>query len=158
MADVVRDFIAAELALVVPAARTPAAAEGYGTDLEFGAAGLTPRLALVSGIALLGQDLAHRADTPKGALPDDPDYGIEGGIRSWLHRGRTQRDLLVMAAELSGEFRKDDRVAAVVVRVVPDGAGLGVTCSVTPESTGSREFQLVIALTSTDLIAEVIAA
>lgn len=144
--DVVRDVLAAELALLTPLARTPEP-RGYGIDLVC-IDDLTDDMQETDpdSIAALAQDLYHRAIEDRGSNPDDPDAGE--GIFRWLSQGMTQRDLTARAGSLAGEWRKDDRVADVQITVAaPDSKTLAITGLVTPQDPAFGPFKLIIAVT-----------
>jgi hypothetical protein len=156
MADIVRDTIAAELAKVQQIVRTPTAATGYGVDLIC-TDDLTDRLDETDPdtIESLAQDLYHRITTPRGTLPDDPDYGED--VRAYLSQGMTQRDLLSMAGRIASECEKDDRVVKVEVTVIaPDLKTLNITIRVDPELPNLKPFVLIVVVTSGSALLEAI--
>jgi hypothetical protein len=72
------DFVAAEIAKLVPVATAPEEATGYGADLVC-ISDVDANLAETdpATTATLAQDAFHRITTPREGLPDDPDYGID---------------------------------------------------------------------------------
>jgi len=155
MSDVVRDAIAAELAEVTRVARTPDAESGYGVDLVC-AEDLTPSLdeTPADSVLSLAQDLFHRITTPRGDLPDDPDYGTD--VRQYLSAGMAPQDLTVAAGELASECRKDDRVRDVSVTLTAAGSELSVAIAVTPADPALQPFKLIVAVTSGEALLQAI--
>lgn len=110
------DAIAAALvdlgeALGEPAFPVP---EGFGTDLA-GTDDLTETMREVSGNTTLVQAIYRRLTTPRGALLDDPDYGLD--LRTLLSRGMTPEDLAGLPDVIAAEIRKEQRIEACEVQV-----------------------------------------
>jgi hypothetical protein len=146
VSDVVRDAIDAEIASLVRLVRVPTAS-GFGVDLAC-IDDLDPRLSEVdpATTAGLAQDCYHRITTPRGSVPDSPDYGID--LRSYLSKPTTQRNLLAMAADIVSEIRKDDRVADALADVTAtDPKTLAVVVRVTPADPDLLPFTLILAVT-----------
>lgn len=154
--SIVDDAIAEELALLERVQDAPSAPFGYGSDLSCDT-DLTERMDEVGASTLaLGQALARRLDCPRGALLDDPDYGID--LRAHLNRGSTTRDLRTLATRIKAEIEKDDRVDTVAVQVTPatDGSSLAVELAVTPVDASVGDFGLTLAATSAGVIVDAI--
>lgn len=153
MADVVRDAIAAELALVERVMPAPVEPLGYGSDISC-ASDLHDDMREVSGILALGEALVRRLDCPRGALPDDRSYGI--ALSEYLNRGTGAAELREVGAKIRGELAKDDRVASVRVTVTPspDGGTFAVQIRVTPIDAALGPFRLVLAVTSAGVVLE----
>jgi phage baseplate assembly protein W len=79
----------------------------FGQDFSF-LNGLDPYFNLVSGIANLGQALAHRLETPRGSLFSDANYGTD--IRDSVNDSVSPASLAEMAADAQAECSKDERV------------------------------------------------
>lgn len=133
-----------------------------GDDMA-GVADMSASDAVSSGRQCLGENLARRLETPKGALIDDPNYGFD--VTARLGDDVSAADVLEIQNGCEAEFLKDERVLAAAVTVqfvglsqiaaavagtvtnpqpVPQGA-LVVTAIIT-DSTGP--FKLVLAVTS----------
>lgn len=144
MSDLVRDFIAAETASLQRVATTPTAS-GYGIDLVC-FDDLTPGLkeTPTDSTDSLAQDLYHRQCTPRGSLPDDPDYGID--VLDLLHRGLTPDQLASLPLVVAAELRRDDRVSDVTVTASYDGTTLTLTELVTPADPELTPFTLLVSV------------
>ncbi|AKF06084.1 GPW/gp25 family protein [Sandaracinus amylolyticus] len=155
MSDLVRDAIAAELALLERELPTPAAPFGYGADLSC-ASDLTPTMESVDPFSTraIAEAAARRLDTPRGSLVDDPDYGLD--LRSYLNRGTTAADINTLADRVRTEVAKDDRIARVRVVVTPsaDGSELRVALQIQPVDANAGPFSLTLAVTSAGVLIE----
>ena len=154
--DVVRDFIAAELATFTKIASTPTTTN-YGIDLVC-VSDLDPKLAETRDdtIESLAQDLFHRVTTERGTIIDDPDFGED--VLSYASRAIEPKDYASIAGRLASECRKDDRVSRVVVEVTqPNGPGsLYVLIDVTPADPRLVTFRLIIPVTDGEALLEAI--
>jgi len=154
MTDIVRAAIAAELALVQRVARVPSPPLGYGADLAC-ASDLTSTMDVVDPMSTraLGEAIARRLDTPRGSIPDAPDFGMD--LRGYLNRGVTTADLNRIADRIRSEVTQDDRVISARVSVAPspNGSALTVSIAVVPADVRGR-FELVLAVTSADVLIE----
>jgi hypothetical protein len=74
----------------------------------------------VEGSIVLGQDLARRLSTPRGALLEDPNYGRD--LRQYLSRGMTPEELAALPDEIRGEVQKDERVEEAEVEIARSNA------------------------------------
>lgn len=132
---------------------------GYGSDLAC-SSDLTPGMAEVSGdsIAALSQAIVRRLDCPRGALPDDPDYGID--LRSYCNRGTTADEIRGLATSINGELTKDDRIDRVVVTLTPSptGSAIRVHLDVTPIDHRVGGFSLTLSASSAAVLIEEIGA
>lgn len=146
MSDLVRDFIAAETAALTPVATTPSDATGYGIDLvcrdDLTA---TMRETRTDTIESLAQDLYHRQITPRGSLPDDPDWGID--VLDLLNRGATPQHIAAVPLIVAAELRRDDRVRDVTVTAEFDGTTLALTELIEPEDPTLTPFSLIVSVT-----------
>lgn len=160
MATEVDAFIAAELERLRAEGRQvdlPVEPFGFGVDLVC-RDDITPDAAELDPNSPegIGQDLYHRAITERGFLVDDKDYGF--GVQRLLHQGMRQRDLAMAAAELNGEFRKDDRVGDVTTTITPSGTkALRIRSIVTPADPEVVPFEMILAVTDGQSLLEVTA-
>lgn len=154
-ASIVRDTLAAELAKLEPVTSTPFAPFGYGSDLSC-TSDLTETMDEVDGFSTLalGQAIVRRLDCPRGALPDDPDYGID--LRAYCNRGTTADEVRALAGQIRTEVEKDDRIDSLAVTVTPaaDGSSLSVSLVVTPIAAELGGFTLTLAVTSAEVLLE----
>lgn len=82
-----------------------------------------------TGVVTFQHALARRISTPRGAVIDDDDYGID--IRDELKNEVTRASLVRIAGRARNEILKDERAA---------------TCSVTPTAIGSPLVSLALAI------------
>lgn len=155
MTDVVRNAIAEELAALERVTSTPTAPFGFGTDLR-NDGDLREDMAEVdpfSAVAL-GEALVRRLDCPRGALPDDGDYGLD--VRAYCNQGTTADEIRSLSGRISAELTKDDRVDTVIVTVTPSptGSSLGVAIRVRPVDPRIGEFDMTLAVTSAEVLVE----
>lgn len=147
MTDLVRTFIAGEIAAIPRETRIVQQASGYGVDLLC-VDDITPRAddTAVDSLDSLKQDLYHRLITFEmiGDTADERDGWID--IVTFLHRGMTQRELLTVAGKVIEVLRKDDRVADVTVEASYVSGTLLIECVITPEDPSAREFSLIVAV------------
>lgn len=125
--------ISAQLATLSRVVVVPTGELKYGIDLSC-VTDFDPTLAEVdpaSPIAIV-QAVIRRFTTPRGALADDQNYGLD--IRGHVNRAATPRDLRALSGALQGEAQKDDRVLEALVQL---------TASLRPPSTLSAQVQLV---------------
>lgn len=155
MSTIVKDAIAEELTALERVVDLPSEPYGYGSDLRCDS-DLREDMAEVDGMSTLAiaEALVRRLDCPRGALPGDPDYGID--LRSYCNRGTTAAEIRSLAGQINGELRKDDRIERVVVTVTPspDGSELAVQLEVTPVDPNVGDFALTLAVTSAAVVLE----
>lgn len=150
MADVVRDAIAEELAEISKIVRTPEAPFGYGVDISC-TDDIAEDVREVSGVLLLAQALVRRLDCPRGALPDDANYGF--ALSEYLNRGSTAANLREVASKTRGELVKDDRVDTVRVTVeMTTTTQMKVRIVVVPIDSRLGPFTLTLAVTSASVL------
>jgi hypothetical protein len=149
MSDIVRDTIASLTASLVTLSSTAQPPFGYGIDLVCVSdidSHMTETLS--DTVQSLAQDSFHRITTPRGALPDDPNFGID--IRSMLSAGLTQAAIRGISSAIHGELTKDDRIADVEVDLVIGGSATApsftISITITPVD-GSSAFDLIVAVT-----------
>jgi phage baseplate assembly protein W len=154
VSDVVRDMIAAELALLELEVRAPEGNLGYGVDVVC-RTDVTPRLDELDpfSVAGIGQALLHRLSTPRGKLPDDRDYGRD--LQQYLSQPTDAVALRRYAGEISAECAKDDRVAdADVTLTMSDAKNMRVQIVVEPRDPELSEFTLILAVTNGQTLLE----
>lgn len=159
MSQIVKAAIAKHLGDIEKVMDVPSEPFGYGTDLSC-TDDLDERLTEVDSQSTraLAEAVYRRITTPRGSLPDDPDYGID--IRGFLNRGTTAAEILAIAGQTRAEIEKDDRVQEAQVTVSPSrlGDSMTVDIRVTPEDPGLGDFDLTLAVTGSDVIMEALAA
>lgn len=157
---IVLDAIATEVAKLTTIVRTPVEPFGYGVD-SYGTTDVTDTLEDVDAFSTEGisQGLARRYQTPRGSLvQDEPDYGLD--VRAYLNRGLATSDLRALEGELRLEALKDDRISDVEVTVtLPTLTTMTIAVVVTPEdATNGGPFDLILAVTSAEVVVEAIHA
>lgn len=159
MSAVVKDRIAEELALLVQVVDFPESPFGYGSDIlcDSDVDEFVREVDAFSTLAL-AQAIVRRLDCPRGALPDDADYGID--VRSYLNRGVDARDIRALAGQIRSEVLKDDRVATLTVTVTPNSVGsqLRIELAVRPVDAAIGGFSLTLSATSAAILIEEIRA
>lgn len=155
MNDTVKDAIAADLAELAQVSPTPLEPFGYGVDLSC-IEDVSETLEEVDAFSPIGivQALLRRLSTPRGALIDDPSYGLD--LRGMLNRGVAVRDLVDLSGQIRSEILKDDRVDVATVSVAFASAAttLRVSIRVTPFDTSLRDFSFTFAVVSGQLLLE----
>lgn len=156
MSQLVLDAIAASTAELTRLVPVPTGALGYGADLSC-VEDLTDDLAEVDPFSpqAIGEALLRRLTTPRGQLPDDPNYGLD--IRGYCNRGVPTGELREIAGQIRSEASKDDRIEDVSVTVtVPALNSMSVRINVTPADPSLDPFTLTFAVTSGQLLLEAI--
>lgn len=155
MTTIVHDTIAAELAELTREVSTPAGDLGYGVDLHC-VDDLREDMAEVDPFSVLGvgQAIVRRLTTPRGSVPDAPDYGID--LRAYCNRGVPESEIQGLAARVRSEVTKDDRVRAATVTVTANAStgALTVSIVVTPAIVALASFTLTFAVTSGAVLLE----
>ena len=158
---VMQDVIAEELAKLERIMDAPVEPFGFGSDISC-SDDIDPNLTELDGVEdarlILAQAIVRRLDCPRGALPDDPNYGID--LRADLNRGLTDTELSSRAGKIRGEVLKDDRVDALGVVLTPsrDGSSYAVELRVTPKDPALGGFSLTLAVTDGALLLKEIGA
>jgi hypothetical protein len=157
MSALVLDAIAADIATLPRVVDTPVAPFGYGSDIAMTAEGdLDEDMAELDPFSVAGiaQACLRRLDCARGALADDPDYGIS--VRSWLLVGVTIETPAMRQAEVQAELTKDDRIASVRAQLTPDPSGRSMTLDVriVPVDPNLGPFDLTFAITSAAVVLE----
>jgi len=143
----------AELQRLVP---TPSAPLGYGVDLSC-VLDITPDLAEVDAFTPhgIGEALLRRLQTPRGGLPDDPDYGYD--LRGIWNRGIPVSELEQISGQVRNEVRQDDRVYDATVSAQLEGQSrLLVMLRIVPADQTLGTFSLTLAVTSAQVLIEAI--
>lgn len=104
---------------------------------------------LAAGIRNIGNALARRLITPRGALTYDPSYGTD--IRAYVNAGMTAQRFAQIASDVAAEVLKDFRLQAVDVDVTlggPSSIDLALLCDLAqgPFELVFRVDQLSVAL------------
>ena len=159
MSEIVKDAIAASLALLEQATDFPVAPFGYGSDISCDS-DVAPDVAEVDPFSTLAlaEAIVRRLDCPRGQLPDDKDYGIS--IRAYANRGTTDAEIQSLAGQIQNEILKDDRVSALTVSVRPDsrGTNLLIILAIQPVDPLLGGFTLTLSATSAAILIEEIKA
>ena len=157
MNTLVQASLTEQIAALEQLVDAPVAPLGYGTDLSC-VTDLAEDLAEVdqASTRAIAQALVRRLITPRGGLPDDPDYGFY--LRGLLNRGVTLADLRAVSGQARSEVRKDDRVldANVSAAFTLENSTLSVSVEVTPADADLDEFSFTFSLTDSSAIIEVI--
>lgn len=127
-----------------PLANQATSTVDFGQDFDF-LNQLDANLGLVSGLANLGQALAHRLETPRGGLFYDPNYGTD--VRAYLNEQMSSADVARLAADINSECLKDERVLTcdASVQFVPATSSLAVNINA---STAAGPFNFILSVTS----------
>lgn len=157
MNALIQASIAEQTATLARVVDVPAPPLGYGVDLSC-VTDLAEDLAEVDPTSnhAIAEALIRRLITPRGALPDDPDYGFD--LRGLLNRGVTVAELRAVTGQARNEVRKDDRVldAKVSAAFTLQNSTLNVSIEVTPADVDDDTFTFTFALTDTTVAIEVI--
>lgn len=145
MTDVVREALAEEIAALPLETRVERVATGYGVDLVC-VDDISDRAedTDAESVDSLRQDLYHRLITFElpGDSEDERDWGID--VRTFLHKGLTQRELFYVIGRVTEVLRKDDRVADVTATASETNGTLLITAHITPEDASQKEFSLIV--------------
>ncbi len=159
MSAIVLDAIAAEVAMLTPDVAAPLEPLGYGSDVRC-SSDLDERAEEVGGFSTLAlaEALVRRLDTPRGSLPDDPDYGLD--VKGYCNRATTAAELLALAGQIRTELQKDDRVDLAAVMVAPSASGgtLAIQIRIVPVDPRLGPFALTLAASSAEVLLEAMAA
>lgn len=122
-------------------------------DIDFGSdistvPDLDPAFRPISGQQVLAQALMRRLSTPRGALPFNPDDGLD--LNDWLHRGIDTTTLYRLKNAVKAECEKDERVYAVAVSLSPSARLDALTIRIQVEPVTGQEFSMTARLTAFD--------
>lgn len=120
--SILTDQIAANVAALVPLVAFPSGDLGFGSDMSC-TDDITADAAELDGSdpLVVAQANYRRLTTPRGALPDDADYGFD--VRGFCGKPLTKKALTEIPGQVRAELQKDDRNldASIVVTVTPTG-------------------------------------
>lgn len=155
MSQIAKDQIAAAISQIEPVTSHAVAPFGYGSDISC-ERDLDPNMAEVPGgsTLALAQAIVRRLDCPRGALPDDPSYGID--LRSHVNRGVTADEINQLGGQVRLEVLKDDRVDSVTVKVTPTptGSALAFELAILPVDASLGSFSLTLSASSSEVLLE----
>lgn len=153
MSSIVLDSIAADIATLERIEQAPGEPLGYGRDLSC-VDDVTEMLDEVDPSSPLGiaQGVVRRLTTPRGALPDDGEYGLD--LRGLLNRGVPASELAQLGGKIRNEVIADDRIESATVTVTYAGAGLRVVILLMPVAPALQSFTLILAVTSGAVLIE----
>lgn len=157
MSALVLDAIDRQIAELERVTTAPTGPLGYGRDLSC-VDDITPELAEVDPRSTrgIGEAAIRRLMTPRGGLPDDPDYGLD--LRALLNRGVADREAREIAGRIRLEVAKDDRIDDLAVAVtMPAPSTLRIEARITPADPDLTPFSLVLAVTSAGVLLEALA-
>ncbi len=159
MSELVKTFIAGEIAALTQIVTFPEEPFGYGRDLSC-ARDVDPNALEVDGFTTraLAEAIVRRLDTPRGSLPDDGTYGI--AAVTYVNRGVTTRSLQELAGQIRAEILRDDRVDTLTVTVRPSSLGqsLIIELAVRPFDPELGDFSLTLNASDAGLLIEEINA
>lgn len=138
------------------AALVPLPPFNYGSDLSC-VTDCDAEFSELSGDDPLGiaQRVARRFLTPRGALLDDSDYGLD--LRGYCNRGVTQQDLRSLQSRCVAEAQKEETVGSITVNVSTTSANsLSVSAQITPADPSVAPFTFVLAVSSETTLLELI--
>lgn len=152
MNSTLADAIAAGLAELDRVVDPPTEGVAFGSDLWCESDVRTDMLEIDGDDPLvLAQALVRRLDCPRGALPDDRDYGIS--LRDMLSAGVSTADLPTLEGTIRNELAKDDRVESLdVVVTIVSLEELSIRISVRPVDPSTTSFAMTLGLTSSALV------
>ena len=122
-------------------------ATDYGIDVST-IPDLDPVFALVSGRDALIQALVRRLQTPRGALPFNPDDGLD--VRDWLHEGQTATQLFRLRSMVEAELLKDERVLSVTCQTAWSAGSDELTLTIDVEPVVGKAFTMTAAISAFD--------
>lgn len=114
----------------------------FGRDLSC-ADDLEDDMAEVEGPALVAQAIYRRLYTPRGALWQDPDYGLD--LRDYLSRRMTAAEIAAIPGDVVKEILKDERVERATVKLTKQT--LEVLEIMVNVEAGTGPFSLTISVT-----------
>jgi hypothetical protein len=149
--DLINADIATLTTLVVPPATD--AQLGWGVDLSC-VSDCADSFAEIDPNSPIGiaEAAIRRLTTPRGAMQDDPDYGLY--LSGYCNNGVSVQQLQDLNGMIVNELRKDDRIDDVGVTVAQsdDFKELSVTLTITPADPTQAQFTLVLSVTSGDVL------
>lgn len=142
---IVQDQIAAYTAALTRNVAAPTGDLGYGSDLSC-RDDVTADMAELPGDSpeAIAQANYRRLITPRGSLPDDPDYGLD--IQGYLSVGMTAKEIAEIPGEIQLELAKDDRnVESSLAVTLTQGAAGSFKIAIAGE-TANGPFSLTFAV------------
>lgn len=149
---IVRDAIAASLASVEREYLPPGTDPGYGSDIACAGLDVDDVLSESEGLIALAESLARMIQTPRGSLIDAPERGID--LRSYLNRGTTLARLREIEGAIRSEWRRDDRVDTIDLRVAYDQSTQTITGRARVVARTGEAFDLILRLADAGLLLE----
>ena len=119
----------------------------YGTDIST-MPDLDPAFVAISGPKVLAQALMRRLSTPHGALPFNPDDGLD--LNDWLHQGLDATTLYRLKSAIEAECERDERVYSVAVSLDASARLDALTIRILVEPVSGQEFAMTARLTAFD--------
>jgi hypothetical protein len=104
---------------------------------------LDPSFSLITGTRVVGEAIARRLMTPRGALLYDPDYGLD--LRAYLNDDLDTRELYTLGALIEAEAEKDERVLSAVVDLSLDARSSRLTIRLTVTLLDAESYALTLA-------------
>lgn len=109
-------------------------------------------LQVVDPVQLIGQRLARRLQTPRGALAligDDPNFGWD--VRQYINGRFNPTTLGVAESQIANECMKDEQVQAATARLTLSGLALTIDIEV-ESSAGPFSLTMQVSQLTVDLI------
>lgn len=122
-------------------------ATDYGIDVST-LPDLDQAFGLISGQTALAESLARRIQTPRGALPFNPDDGVD--VTDWLHGTMTDTEVFRLRQAVESEMMKDERVLSVACDAVWDASSASLSLVIRVVPVEGREFSMTANLTDFD--------
>lgn len=119
-------------------------ATDFGSDLSC-TDDLDPNARELDGEQLVAEAIYRRLTTPRGALIDDPDYGLD--VRSFLHKALTPSELQSIAGRIRTELLKDETIDDVQSSVTAAAGGQEIFVNLIV-TTGQGPFRFVFSITA----------
>ena len=158
-APIVAEALAAELAELTAAGRVVTVPEGqlyWGSDLSC----VTDcdesfsELPAENNALIVAQSGARRLITPRGAVLDAPDEGLD--LRSYCNRGVTEQELRALQTRVIAELLKDERVTDAEVDITYAASALTVNARLIPADPTLSPFRFVFAVDSASVLLELL--
>ena len=115
----------------------------YGMDLDCGP-DLTRTMKVTSGRRLVAQNILRRFNTPRGSLPDDPNFGTDMSL--FVNDDLGPGDVGRIGSSMQAEALKDARVKSARTTVTLTGDGNFTAVLTLVDAAGS--FQLVLGVSA----------
>jgi hypothetical protein len=128
-----------------PLANIAPSAIDFGTDISC-IGDLDPNFNLVSGVACLAQDLAHRLQTPRGGLPYDAGYGFD--TRALLNESTSSTSLAAWRHSIEAQCLQDERVDSCSATLVFAGQNNSLAITLDVDTSEANSFVLVLGVNS----------